>query len=128
MECESRTLTSDLVKTNATEECLAYYTESINEYVWQQVNSLAGRQELLPSTIKRRKLSWFGPVCSHDTQLKIILQGTMEGSRRRGRPLEPWKDIIKEWTDKISPNGTKIGIGSHKFSEVRLTLKRFPVD
>ena len=26
------------------------------------------------STVKRRKLSWFGHVCSHDTLLKIILQ------------------------------------------------------
>ena len=35
--------------------------------------------------VKRRKLSWFGHVCCHDTLPKIILQWTVDGSRRRGR-------------------------------------------
>ena len=40
----------------------------------EQVNILAGRQELLTSTTKRRKLSWFGQVCRRGTLPKIILQ------------------------------------------------------
>ena len=31
---------------------------------------------------------------------KVILQGTVEGSRRRGRPKKRWTDNITEWTDK----------------------------
>ena len=54
-------------------------------------------QELLMPTVKRRKLSWFGNVCRHDTLPKIILQGYMDGKRRRGRLCKYWKDI-KEWT------------------------------
>ena len=49
--------------------------------IWQQVNILARRQELL-STIKRCKLSWFGQVCRHDTLPKIIHYGTVDGSCR----------------------------------------------
>ena len=45
-----------------------------------------GRQELSLSTVRRRKLSWFGHVCRHDTLPKITPQGTVDGSRRRGRP------------------------------------------
>ena len=44
------------------------------------------------STIKRCKLSWFGHVCLHDTLLKIIVQGTLDCSRRRGKPHKSWKD------------------------------------
>ena len=45
---------------------VSYREHNANEYVWQQVNILAGRQELLLSTPKRRKLSWFGHVYRHD--------------------------------------------------------------
>ena len=45
------------LKINTTTECLVYPTKSINnENVWQQVEVLAGRQELSLSTVKRRKL------------------------------------------------------------------------
>ena len=39
----------------------------------------AGRQELLLSTVKRLKLSWFGHVCRHDTLPKIILAYKEQG-------------------------------------------------
>ena len=48
----------------------------------------------------RRKLSWFSHVCRHDTLPKIILQGTVDSSRRRrtGRQRKLWRDNIKELT------------------------------
>ena len=69
-----------------------------NEYVLPQVDILAGRQELLLSTARRRKPSWFDHVCRHDAPPEIILQGTVDGSRRRGRLRKSWKNSIKEWT------------------------------
>ena len=65
---------------------ISYREHKTNEYVWKKVNILARHQKLLLSTIKRRKLSWFGHVCRHDMLPKIILQGTVDGSHRRGRP------------------------------------------
>ena len=44
---------------------VSYREHKTNEYVWkvwQQVSILGGRQELLLTTIIRRKLSWFGHV------------------------------------------------------------------
>ena len=82
--------------------CLWYYLtfkkHKTNEYERQHINVLAGRQELLLSTVKRRTLSWFGHVCRHDTVPKIMLHGTADGSRRRRRPRKSWRDSIKEWT------------------------------
>ena len=71
---------------------ISFKKHKTNEYVWQHVDILAGRQELLLSTISRRKLSWFGHVCHLDTLPKIILQGTVDGSRHSGRPRKSWKD------------------------------------
>ena len=67
-----------------------------NESVWQQVNIIAGRQELLLSTVKGRNLSWFGHVCRHDTLPNSALQGTVDGRRRGGRRRKLWRDNIKE--------------------------------
>ena len=36
---------------------ISHKEHKTNEYVWQRVNVLAGRQELLLSTVKRRKFS-----------------------------------------------------------------------
>ena len=40
------------------------------------------------------------PVCRHDTLRNIILKGTVNSSRRRGRPGKLWKDNMKEWTSQ----------------------------
>ena len=43
--------------------------------------------------------SWYA-----DTLPKIIRQGTVDGSRLRGRPRKSWKNNIKEWTGQsLSP-------------------------
>ena len=67
---------------------VSYREHKTNECVWQQVNILAGRQEPLLSGTKCRKLSWFGHV----------YQGTVDSSRRRGRPRKSWRDNVEEWT------------------------------
>ena len=62
---------------------MSYRGHKANEYVGQLVDILARRQEHLLSTVKRHNLSWFGHGCRHNTLLKITLQGTVDGSRRR---------------------------------------------
>ena len=53
--------------------CVSCREHKTNECTFQQANVLAGRQYLL-STVKRRKLSWFSPVCWQDTVPNGILQ------------------------------------------------------
>ena len=51
------------------------------------------------TTVKRRKLN--GMTMSRDllvSQRLTILQGTMNGGRKRGGHRKRWKDNIKEWT------------------------------
>ena len=35
----------------------------------------------------------------HDSLAKTILQGTIQGTRRRGRQKKSWFDNVKEWTN-----------------------------
>ena len=74
-----------------------------NDWVRSKINFLKGLQEPLLATVKRRKLAWFGHVTSHDSLSKTLLQGTLEGGRRRGRQRECWINNIKEWTSVLMP-------------------------
>ena len=97
--CESWTLTADLERRIQVFEnkCngrrldigLSYREHKTNESVWHQVSILAGLQEHLLSTVKRRKLSWFGHICRHDTLPKIHTAGL------RGRKAS------QRWTAQI---------------------------
>ena len=50
------------------------------------------------STVKRRKLKWYGQVFCSSGLTKTILQGTVRGKRRQGRQKKRWEDNIREWT------------------------------
>ena len=104
--CESWTLTADTERRIQAFEnkCyrrmlhISYREHRTNHYVRQIVTTHAGEQEPLITTVKRRKLAWYGHVTRHTSLSKTILQGTVEGKRRRGRQRKSWMDNIKEWT------------------------------
>ena len=50
------------------------------------------------TTVKKRKLKWFGHVSRSSGLAKTILQGTVQGGRRRGRQKKRWENNIAEWT------------------------------
>ncbi|GFR80155.1 endonuclease-reverse transcriptase [Elysia marginata] len=77
---------------------ISYKDQVTNESVREVVVAYVGPQEPLLATVKRRKLAWFGHVTRHDSLSKTILQGLVEGKRRRGRQKKAWCDNIKEWT------------------------------
>ncbi|GFS00135.1 endonuclease-reverse transcriptase [Elysia marginata] len=64
---------------------ISYKDHLTNESVRELVVAYVDPQEPLLATVKRRKLAWFGHVTRHDSLSKTILQGTVEGKRRRGR-------------------------------------------
>ena len=54
----------------------------MNEYAWQRISVLAGRQALLLSTVKRSVASCHGSAMSVVMNAAKIIQGTADGSRR----------------------------------------------
>jgi len=67
-----------------------------NEWI---LNKAGVKRELL-YTIKARKLAYYGQTMRKQGNCleKEIMQGTMPGARRRGRPRTAWMDNIKTWT------------------------------
>ena len=62
------------------------------------VTQSIGPHDDLLTTVKQRKLHWYGHVTRSDGISKTILQGTVNGSRKRGRQKKRWEDNIREWT------------------------------
>ena len=104
--CETWTLTAALEKKIQAFEnkCLrkllqiSWTEHKTNNYVWSKIEGLAGPQEPLLSTVKRRKLKWFGHNTRRCSLSKTIMQGTVQGQRTRGRPRKNWHGNIREWT------------------------------
>ena len=81
----------------------SYLEHKTDDWVRSKISFLVGPQEPLLATVKRRKLAWFGYDTRHDSPSKTILQGTLEGGRRRGRQRKCWMGNIKEWTFLPTP-------------------------
>jgi len=67
-----------------------------NEWVLNK----AGVKRKLLETVKTRKLAYYGHTTRKQGSCleKEIIQETMPGARRRGRPRTAWMDNIKTWT------------------------------
>ena len=76
---------------------ISYKDRITNEQMRKTIIKHIGPYEDLLATIKRRKRKWYGHVTRSDDLTKVILQGTVEGSRRRGRPKKIWIENIAEW-------------------------------
>jgi len=114
--CESWTLLADAERRIRTFETksfrkllrISYRDHRTNEFVQGEIERLAGPYEPLLTTIRRRKLQWYGHVTRHNTLSKTIMQGVMEGTRRRGRPKKSWDNNITQWTKRTMPQLTRI--------------------
>ena len=104
--CESWTLTADLEKRIQAIEMrcfrrllgISYKDHITNEEVKNRIRQTIGRYEDLLTTVKKRKLKWYGHVTRSNGLAKTILQGTVQGGRKRGRQKKRWEDNIVEWT------------------------------
>ena len=104
--CETWTLTADLQRRVSAMEMKSYrkilnisYKEHItNEEVRSKIYQAIGAHDDLLTTVKKRKLRWYGHVTRSSGLSKTILQGTVRGTRKVGRPGKKWNDNIEEWT------------------------------
>ena len=69
-----------------------------NEEVKARIGSAFGPYEDLLTSVKRRKLKWYGHVTRSSGLAKFILQGTVQGWRRRGRQRKRWKTTSRSGT------------------------------
>ena len=90
--CESWTITADIERIQALEmRCfrkplgISNRDHITNEEVKARIRNAIGPYEDLLTAVKRCKLKWYGHVTRSSGLAKTILQGTVQGGRRRGR-------------------------------------------
>ena len=77
---------------------ISYKYHRTNEEVKARTGNAIGPYEYLLTSVKRRKLKWYGHVTRSSGLVKTILQRTVQGGRRRGRQRKRWEGKIKELT------------------------------
>ena len=82
---------------------ISYRDHVTHEEVGNRIRQAIGPYEDLLTTVKKRKLRWYGHKTRSTGLAKMILQGTVQGGRRRGRQKKRWEDNVTEWT------GLKLG-------------------
>ena len=97
--CETWTLSADLQKRIQAMEMIcsrkilhiSYKDHATNEAVRNKIKQAIGPNDDLLTTVKKRKLKWYGHVSRSSGLAKTILQGTIRGGDEE-------VDNIKEWT------------------------------
>ena len=76
---------------------ISYKDHVTNEEVRAKIQQAIGPLEDLLTTVKRRKLQWYGHVSRSSGLAKAILLGTAKGGRRQVRQRKRCEDNIREW-------------------------------
>ena len=107
--CETWTLTAEKKIQTTEMRCfrrllgISYRDHVTNEEVGNRIRQAIRPYEDLLTTVKKRKLRWCGHKIRSTGLAKMILQGTAQGGRRRGRQKKRWEENVTEWT------GIKLG-------------------
>ena len=100
---------------------VSWTAKKTNEWV---LNKAGVKRELL-DTVKARKLAYYGHTMRKQGNCleKDIMQGTMPGACRRGRPRTAWMDNIKTWTGLSVEESIKMTEDRESTSMVWPTLR-----
>ena len=66
-----------------------------------QVLDKIGSVLVLRKSMAERKMRFFGHIVRKNGMEKRLMQGKVEGKRRRGRPTTAWFRDLKEWTKLV---------------------------
>ena len=104
--CETWTLNADLERRIRAMEMrcfrrllgITYRDHITNDEVKRRIKNHIGPYTDLLTSVKQRKLKWYGHITRSAGLAKTFLQGTVQGGRRRGRQRKRWENNITEWT------------------------------
>ncbi len=106
---------------------IPYTANRTNESVRQEIRSYIGAYEPLLEIVRRRKLQWFGHVARHpDTLCHTILQGFVNGRKKRGRPKTNWQENVKTWTGRSIKNCYRMAEDRNEWRRIVSTAKAPP--
>ena len=104
--CKTLTLTHDMQKRIQAMEVrcfwsilqISYKDHVTNNEMHFRIETVTWPYEDLLTIVKKCKMRWYGHVSQSNSLAETIFQGTVPGTRRRGRQHKRWEDNIKEWT------------------------------
>ena len=132
--CESWTLTAELERRIGAMEMRCYrkllgitYLDRVtNDNVRRTIKEAIGPYDELLSIVKKRKLRWYGHVMRSTGLSKTILQGTLEGTRRRGGQRRRWEDDITKWTGLGPVETMRLTKDRHRWTQLSATSTVVP--
>ena len=74
---------------------ISYRDHIANEEVKARIGNAMGQYIGLLTSVKRRRLKWYGHITRSSGLAKTIPQGTVQGGRRRGSQRKRWEDNCK---------------------------------
>ena len=134
--CESWTLAAEIERRIQALEMRCYrrrlnisYKDHVTkEEVRNRIqNAIRMHDDLLP-IVKKRKLRWYGHISRSSGMAKTILQGTVKGTRRKGRQKKRWEDNIKEWTGMGFGDSLRAAEGREGWKDIVATSSVVPDD
>ncbi|GFR80989.1 endonuclease-reverse transcriptase [Elysia marginata] len=101
--CESWTLNDDTeIRIRAMEmRCyirllsISHKEHITNEELRRRIENAIGPHVDPLTIVRQRKLKWYGHTTRSSSLAKTIMQGTVNGGRRRGRQKKHWEDNIR---------------------------------
>ena len=105
---------------------ISYRDHITNVEVKRRISQAIGPHQDLLQIVKNRKLRWYGHVTRHQGLTKTILQGTVEGGRKQGRPRKRWESNIKEWTGLNFAESQKAAQNREEWRRVVVTSSLMP--
>jgi hypothetical protein len=72
---------------------ISWTEKRTNKEILQQLRM---EENWLLNNIAKRKLKYFGHIKRHNSLEKTIMEGSVDGKRRRGRPRRRWHQDITE--------------------------------
>jgi len=122
--CESWTVSGEMEKKIEAFELrcfrkvlnVSHKEHQTNVSIRAEMEAAIGKHEHLLSTIRRRKMRWFGHINRSHSLADTILQVAVDGVRDRGRPRTSWLGNIVKWTGKTV---REIHAASHNRKEWR---------
>jgi len=81
---------------------VSYTEHRTNVSIGAEIEAAIVRHEHLLSTMRRRKMRWFGHINRSHGLANTIVQGALERVRRRGMLRSSWLGNIVKWTGKTA--------------------------
>ena len=106
---------------------ISYTERKTNILVNNLINEKVGSYVPLLDIIMRRKMTKFGHITRHDSISKTILQGYVEGNRKRGRSKKNWLNDIFEYSNLPLQQFLVIAKDRYKWKKLLKTLSRSPL-